>query len=160
MPSIPVWAQSSDVVTITLTQQDLSAAGALSDTSGPVTFVFATTWSSIDETMRDILKEVNGSGSTREHYIKLASTFEYSISYLLKNDTSDPAAGKKAAYAGRIFKLVFTYGTAAGSVETTTTYVRIESHTVTGQGRGELTGKFTLKPVDSGSGSYFVRAVA
>lgn len=158
MPSIPIWMQSSDVVNITLTPQTLSAAGALTDTT-PVTELDVG-WESISENLREVLKEVNYAGSVREHNIKLASTFEYSISYLLTHLAStDPALGKRSFYTSGVFKIVFKYGTSTGSIETCTSYGRIESHSVDAQGRGELVGKLTIKPVDTGSGAYFVRAI-
>lgn len=161
MPSIPIWLQASDVVNIKLTQQDLATSGALTDTSGPVEYEFLTLFSNIAENLRDVLKEVNYAGSTREHYIKLASTFDFSVSYLLTHVAStDPAFGKKAMYSGRIFKVTFKYGTSTGSVETITCYARVESHSTESNGRGEVMGKFTLKPVDTGSGAYFVRAIS
>lgn len=151
MASIPLYQLGKHLVAITITPQNVSTAGVLSDGT-PISCVATRRSMGLD--FQPEKSEINHGGSTRHNNVVLADGYSYNIEVLKVNNGNDPAPLKTAYLAYDIFKVSWTEGTGT-SQKVNTIYGSRGAAGDRYDGRGEVIFTFAIDCVDVGASDFY-----
>lgn len=146
MPTIPMWLIGRQVTVLTLTAQDVSAAGVLSNNIGGAKDI-KVRLNAISLSMDVETEEINSVVSDRVHNVILANAQRLTLEEILVNDGSSAVSHlADFALAFDVGKVIFTRG-----AKTWTVYGMRGAYSESVNSRGKVVATLELIAVDTGN---------